>query len=111
MMPLQRLTEALIELLLYKAKEGGGEGRLLEGLLPQPWADPGCLLQEEEHLVSGGVDPISPRNKVQNMAQASIWDSTLSQPTMGATFCLPISRLVSAKEVRVLPPISLPTSA
>ena len=58
MLPLQRLAEALIELLLYEANEGGGEGRLLAGLRPQPRDDPGCLLQEEEHLVSGGVDPI-----------------------------------------------------
>ena len=33
------------------------EGGLLVSLLPQPWSDPGCLLQDEEHLVSGGVDP------------------------------------------------------
>ena len=35
---------------------------------------------------------------------ASSWDSTLSQPAMGATFYFPISRLMSAKEVNVPPP-------
>ena len=50
--------ESIVELLLYQAKEGGGKGELLAGLRPQPWADPGSLLQEEEHLVRGGVDPI-----------------------------------------------------
>ena len=45
--PLQCLTEALVELLLYQAKKGGGGWvRVLAGLRPQPRADPGCLLQE-----------------------------------------------------------------
>ena len=43
---------------MYQAKEGGGEGGFLAGLHPQPWADLGCLLHEEEHLVRGGVDPV-----------------------------------------------------
>ena len=58
MPPLHRLAEALIELLLYEAKEGGAKSGLLTGLRLQPWADHGCLLQEEEHIVSGRVDPI-----------------------------------------------------
>ena len=58
MPPLQRLPEYLIELLLCEAKEGSGKGGLLAGLRPQPWDDPGCLLQEEEHLVSARVDPV-----------------------------------------------------
>ena len=58
MLPLQCLTEALVEVLLYKANEGGREGGFLEGLCPQSQADPGCLLQEEEYLVSIGVDSV-----------------------------------------------------
>ena len=57
-MPIQHLAESLFELLLYQANGGGGEGRLLADLRPQPLAEPGCLLQEEEHLVHGGVDPV-----------------------------------------------------
>ena len=56
MPPLQRLEEALVNLLMYQAKEGGREGGFLAGLCPHPWDDPRCLLQEEEHLVRGGMD-------------------------------------------------------
>ena len=58
------MVESIVELLLYQAKVGGGKGELLAGLRPQPWADPGCLLQEEEHLVSGGVDPVVYQGKI-----------------------------------------------
>ena len=43
--PLQRLAEALIELLLYETKEGGGNCNFLAGLRPHSWSDPGCILQ------------------------------------------------------------------
>ena len=43
---------------MYDTKEGYGEGGLLMGLLPQPRANPGYLLQEEEHFVRGRVDPV-----------------------------------------------------
>ena len=56
--PLQYRTEALIELLLYQAKEGGGKGGFLVGLRPQPRDDPRCLLQEEEHLECDGVNTV-----------------------------------------------------
>ena len=42
---------------------------------------------------------------MQNTAQASIWEADLYQPEMGATFCLPIRRIVSVKEVKVKPPM------
>ena len=51
-----------------------------------------------------GWTPLSPRNKGQNRAQSSSWNSASSQHTMVATFCFPISRLMSVKEVKVLPP-------
>ena len=41
-----------------RRRRAAGEGGLLAGLFPQTLSDPGCLLQEEEHLVSGGVDLI-----------------------------------------------------
>ena len=43
--PLQRLAEALIELLLFETKEGGGNCSILVGLSPHSWSDPGCILQ------------------------------------------------------------------
>ena len=58
MPPLQCLAESLVELLIYQANEGGGEGGFLAGLRPQPRADPGCLLQEEEHRVRCRGDTI-----------------------------------------------------
>ena len=61
--PLQRLTEALVELLMYQAKEGGGKDELLAGLRPQPRADPGCLLQEKEHLIRDRGDPVISQGK------------------------------------------------
>ena len=45
--------------------------------------------------------PSSPRNTLQKTTQVSSWYDALSQPAMGATFCFPISRLVSTKEVKV----------
>ena len=81
-----------------------GEGGLLAGLRPQPWSDPGCFLQKEEHIVSGGVDLVVSQKQSENTAQASIWDSALSQPAMGTTFFFPIIRIVSMKEVKVPPP-------
>ena len=45
-----------------------------------------------------------PRNTVQNTAQASSWDGAFSDPAMGATFCLHMIRIMSAKEVKVPPP-------
>ena len=74
------------------------------GLLPQTRADPRCLLQEEKLILSGGVDPVVSQKQSENTAQASSWDSASSHPVMGATFCFPISRLMSAKEVNVPPP-------
>ena len=41
---------------------------------------------------------------MQKTDQALSCDAASSQPAMGQTFCLHISRLVSAKEVKVLPP-------
>ena len=43
---------------MYQAKEGSGEGRLLAGFLPESWADNRRLLQDEELLIRGGVDPV-----------------------------------------------------
>ena len=40
---------------------------------------------------------------MQKMAQSSSWDAASFQPAIGATFCVPISRLMSAKEVKVPP--------
>ena len=51
-----------------------------------------------------GWNPSSPSNTVQKTAQASSWDDALSQPAMGETFFFPVSRLVSVKEVKALPP-------
>ena len=45
-----------------------------------------------------------PSNTVQKTAHTLSWDKALSQPAMGTTFCFPISRLVSVKEVKVPPP-------
>ena len=41
---------------------------------------------------------------MKKTAQVSSWDAALSYPVMGETFCFPISRILSAKEVKVLPP-------
>ena len=46
----------------------------------------------------------SPRNTMQKTAYALSWDAALYQPVMGATFSFPISRLISAKEVKMPPP-------
>ena len=43
---------------MYQAKEGVREGGLLVVLSLQPQDDPRCFLQEEEHIVRGGVDPV-----------------------------------------------------
>ena len=80
------------------------EGGLLAGLRPHPRADSGSLLQEELHLVSKQCTPSSPRKTVQNTDQSSIWEAASYQPVMGATFCFPISILVSTKEFRVPSP-------
>ena len=48
---------------MYGAKEGGGEGGLLSGSRLKSWDDPECLLQEEEHIVSDGVDPVISQKK------------------------------------------------
>ena len=45
-----------------------------------------------------------PKNNVQKIAQASSWDDAFFQPAIEETFCFPISRLMYAKEVKVLPP-------
>ena len=41
---------------------------------------------------------------MKNTAQYSSWDAALYQPATGTTFCFPIRRLVTKKEVKVLPP-------
>ena len=51
-----------------------------------------------------GWTPSSPSNIVQKTAQSLIWDAASSQPVMGVTFYFSISRLVSAKEVKLPPP-------
>ena len=45
--PLQRLAEALVELMMYRVKEGGREGGSMASMRSQPRADPGCLFQKE----------------------------------------------------------------
>ena len=81
--------EALVEPVLYQAKEGGGAGGFQAGLRPQPQDDSRCILQEEEHLKCGRV------NTAPGGGTYRMWRET---------FCFPISTLVSAKEVKVPPP-------
>ena len=45
-----------------------------------------------------------PRNTMQKMSQASSWEADSSKPATEVTFCFPISRIVSEKEVSVPPP-------
>ena len=74
------------------------------GLYPQPQADPGCLLQGDGNLVRGGSNTVvSQKHRAKDGPSLEL-GLCLILACDEATFCFPIRRLVSAKEVKVNPP-------